>query len=146
MLKAGQNGGVSFQFVINHQGNVETPVIWNADPPGAFELTALQALRQFKYDPKSITKYQHKMISSEPLRVEGIWDFRFISRLNQRPNIVVPSTKFPDTAIVKGFSEGVVVVEFQWKRTDEKSKLAEDEQYAEPDVNDTKGIYRTDSP
>lgn len=146
MLKSGTVGMVDLEFVINEQGKVEKPVIRYAFPAGELELTALQAIRQLKYDPESIKIYERKIISVDPLQVKGIWSYSFISKMDTQSDIVVPQPKFPETAVAKGSNDGIVIVEFQWKRTEEISQLAVASDYAGQYVNDINGVYAPVNP
>ncbi|PCJ25741.1 MAG: hypothetical protein COA96_06860 [SAR86 cluster bacterium] len=50
-LQNGIEGFVELSFTVNKLGNVEDPVVINAQPPGTFERSALRAIRKWKYSP-----------------------------------------------------------------------------------------------
>ena len=52
MLKGREVDWVALEFEINERGRVENPVVTDAYEPGVFELSAIQAIMQFKYEPK----------------------------------------------------------------------------------------------
>ena len=50
-LSRGVEGFVELSFTVNKLGDVEEPVVLNAQPPGYFERAALQSIRRWKYSP-----------------------------------------------------------------------------------------------
>ena len=108
------------EFEINHYGEVENPFVSESTPPSLFELSALHAVKQFQFDPKSFISSYHKFISDRPVRVKGIWLFSFDQSMDGQSVIKVPVPEYPASAIQKDISEGSVIVEFEWKQIGEK--------------------------
>lgn len=72
MLETGANGDVHFQLALNQSGEVEKSIVTHATPPGAFELSAFQAVKLLLCDPQELTRCSRKIVSNNTLRVEGI--------------------------------------------------------------------------
>lgn len=60
----GIEGYVLIEFTVTALGTVENPVVIEAEPPGYFERSALNAARKFKYKPK--------VVNGEPIPVSGV--------------------------------------------------------------------------
>ena len=63
-LTRGIEGYVLLEFTVNSAGAVENPVVVEADPPGIFDRSAVQAALKFKYKPK--------VVNGEPIAVAGV--------------------------------------------------------------------------
>lgn len=63
-LSRGIEGYVKLEFVVTETGNVRDPVVIDAQPPGIFDRSAIQAALKFKYKPK--------MVDGEPVAVSGV--------------------------------------------------------------------------
>lgn len=63
-LARGIEGHVLLEFVVTETGNVRDPVVIEAQPPGIFDRSAIQAALKFKYKPK--------MVDGKPVAVSGV--------------------------------------------------------------------------
>lgn len=63
-LARGIEGHVKLEFVVTETGNVRDPVVIEAQPPGIFDRSAIQAALKFKYKPK--------MVDGKPVAVSGV--------------------------------------------------------------------------
>lgn len=124
MLEEGKSGWVSLKFEIDKLGNVENPVLFEASPPGVFELAAIHAIKKFKYKPKirviDNTTTPHVV---ERLRNFGEWTFVF-APLTKSIYVDLRPPTFPVSAFEKGFTEGTVVVQVDWKKTGRETLIS----------------------
>lgn len=63
-LTRGIEGYVLLEFTVTKSGQVQDPVVVEADPPGIFDRAAMQAALKFKYKPK--------VVNGEPIDVSGV--------------------------------------------------------------------------
>ncbi|MYD46220.1 MAG: TonB family protein [Gammaproteobacteria bacterium] len=98
----GQDGQVTVMFDVTKRGRVQNPCITNSTYPGIFELYALQAVKDFRYE--NLTR-PRELIEGVSTTV----DFT----LDSNPKDFV-SPKYPYAALEFGF-QGYVVVKFDVK-------------------------------
>lgn len=71
-MKAGIEGTVEVVFTIDSDGNVQDPVVTTVNPKGwEFEKAAIEALLQWRYEPKTISG-----LPVETLGVKTVFKFR----------------------------------------------------------------------
>ena len=92
-------GMVTVKFDITDEGYVENPYIFNASLPGKFELYALQAIKDHRFEPPDETSNHTKGVAKH-----------FFFTLDSSPKVPV-RVKYPKTAMEHG-PEGYVVVRF----------------------------------
>ena len=63
-VRKGIEGHVLLEFVVTESGAVRDPVVVEAEPPGAFDQAALDAVGKFKYKPK--------VVDGEPVEITGV--------------------------------------------------------------------------
>lgn len=73
MREQGVEGHVILEYTVNEKGRVEDIVVIESEPEGAFDQAAIDAARQFEYEPR--------YVDGESIRVEGVRNvFRFTLR------------------------------------------------------------------
>lgn len=92
-------GMVTVKFDINKEGYVENPCIYNSSLPGEFDLYALQAIKDHRYEPPD----------GSPQDTTGVTK-NFFFTLDAKPKDPV-MVKYPRRALEHG-AEGYVVVRF----------------------------------
>ncbi|MYD46085.1 MAG: TonB family protein [Gammaproteobacteria bacterium] len=108
MLESNTIGGVVVKFEINERGEVENPCVVFSTAPGKYELSALHAIKQFKFEPKLHATIEEGNPSEVVvMRSEAEWLFNFGS------TALSPSPTFPKAAINNGIAEGMVIIEFE---------------------------------
>ena len=95
----GRDGEVTLKFDVTEEGYVEDPCIVESTLPGQFELYALRAMRDHRYE----------QLGGPVQRIEGVTK-RFSFTLDSNP-IVPIKVKYPRPALERG-EEGYVVVQF----------------------------------
>ncbi|MYD46219.1 MAG: TonB family protein [Gammaproteobacteria bacterium] len=92
-------GMVTVMFDVTEEGDVENPCIVNSSLPGKFELYALQAIKNHRYE----------QLGGPARHMKGATKSFFFS-LDSEPMVPV-KVKYPQTALESG-AEGFVVVQF----------------------------------
>ncbi|MDX1519621.1 MAG: TonB family protein [Gammaproteobacteria bacterium] len=68
-LRSGIEGVVTVEFTIDTGGNVQDPVIIEADPPKIFDRAVLKAIKKWKFNPE--------MKDGQPIEIRARQDVRF---------------------------------------------------------------------
>lgn len=106
----GQDGYVTVMFDVSKRGRVQDPCIVDSSYPGIFDLYALQAVKNYRYENKTVPRAV----------VEGVTTNVHFS-LDSSPRDYIPPI-YPETALEFGY-EGYVVVQFGVKQSGRVRKL-----------------------
>lgn len=107
----GHDGDVTVSFDVTKRGKVQNPCITNSTHPGIFDLYALQAVKDYRFE--NLTRPREL--------IEGV-STTVNFTLNSNPKDYVSPT-YPNTALEFGF-QGYVVVEFAVKPNGTVRKLS----------------------
>ena len=114
-LERGIEGYVVLSFTVTETGSVESPVVVDGSPPGIFERSAMQAVKKFRYEPKTLDGHPVS-VSQVTYRLDfklddDVEEIGSIEEGDEYLPLVKVSPEYPQRALERGI-EGYVVLSY----------------------------------